>query len=336
VALINLSYAFFAFEKRQHTLLVLLTTLSYVIGRFLTPVQPELIDVWISFDLLVGFTVVLGFPILLGRLKHFEIFFNNLRTIEEQKALNIYSSKMSALGEMAAGMAHEINNPLAIVSGMAFQIGMYIDRNVENKEEKIKESTIRITQTVNRISHIISSLRTFSKESDTVQRENFDIEKMIVNTLNLCNSRLEENKISLSISNHSKSKNLYSNSVAFMQILLSLINNSIYALKDSNNKWIQILIIDSEDPPASPNTTTNIKIKFTDSGPGIPESIQDKIMQPFFTTKPIGQGSGLGLSTAKGLAESLNGTLYLDKKSENTCFVLELPVPQNMDSLPNG
>lgn len=320
IALMNFGFAFFAFGKKQYLTLSSLAVISYILGRFLTANQPDLFDVWVSFDLLVAFTFILGFPIQQARLKHYEIFFNNLQTIEEQKALNIYSSKMSALGEMAAGMAHEINNPLAIVSGMAFQIIMYLEKNIENRDLKIKESALRITQTVNRIAKIISSLRMFSKQANTASKDNIDIDKTINDTLDLCRLHLEEKGITLTLVNQCKTKTIHSNSVSIMQILLNLINNSVDAISPSANKWIQILITDS------PGVTNKIQILISDSGAGIPGEFQDKIMQPFFTTKPVGQGTGLGLSTSKGLAESIGGQLYYDNKSPNTTFILELPI----------
>jgi signal transduction histidine kinase len=72
------------------------------------------------------------------------------------------------------------------------------------------------------------------------------------------------------------------------------------------------------------------RIKFTDSGPGIPPEIVDKLMQPFFTTKGPGKGTGLGLSISKGIIESHDGKFYVDQNSPNTCFVIELPYKQSM------
>ena len=316
VALMTLALSFFLFSKRHYLILSSLTVVSYIFARTITPTGAEFYDVWVSLDLLVAFTFVLGFPILTGRLRHFEIFFNNITTIEEQKSLNIYASKMSALGEMAAGMAHEINNPLAIVSGMAFQITSYIDRDVEDKDKKIKDSALRITQTVNRIAKIISALRVFSRNADTVIKENIYLEKIVSDTLDLCRLHLEEKGIHLSVIDQSTTKNIMANPVAIMQILLNLINNSVDAISELAEKWIQIQIAE---------TSKNIQICIVDSGLGIPTENQDKIMQPFFTTKSVGQGTGLGLSISKGLAESLGGSLYLSKDSEHTSFVLELP-----------
>ena len=92
--------------------------------------------------------------------------------------------------------------------------------------------------------------------------------------------------------------------------------NAYEALEKVNKKIIEIKI---------KSEAKYVKISILDSGPGIPTEIQDKIMEPFFTTKEVGAGSGLGLSTSKGIIEEVNGKFYLDKNNKNTCFVIELP-----------
>lgn len=103
------------------------------------------------------------------------------------------------------------------------------------------------------------------------------------------------------------------------QVLLNLLNNSFYAIQDSSNKWIHI------DAHCDGET---VEIAVTDSGLGIAKDIRDKIMQPFFTTKEIGQGTGLGLSTAQGIIKTHHGRFFYNETSKNTQFVIQLPVVQ--------
>jgi two-component system sensor histidine kinase DctS len=104
--------------------------------------------------------------------------------------------------------------------------------------------------------------------------------------------------------------------VQISQVLLNLINNACDAISSLNEKWILINAIERNNL---------IEISVTNSGPKIPAHIREKLMQPFFTTKEVGMGTGLGLSLSKTIAEAHGGRLYLDLGAENTRFVLELP-----------
>jgi C4-dicarboxylate-specific signal transduction histidine kinase len=101
-----------------------------------------------------------------------------------------------------------------------------------------------------------------------------------------------------------------------VQVLLSLISNSFDAVEHLPEKWVHVEV-------SSLNNVFQISV--TDSGAGIPKAVVEKIMQPFFTTKPIGKGSGLGLSVATGIAQDHHGSLKYDNTSKHTRFVLEIP-----------
>ncbi|HEX4924120.1 MAG TPA: ATP-binding protein, partial [Bdellovibrionales bacterium] len=103
------------------------------------------------------------------------------------------------------------------------------------------------------------------------------------------------------------------------QVLLNLLNNAHDAVAEQTEKWVKLDVRDLGD---------SVELSVTDSGAGIPPEIQEKIMQPFFTTKQIGEGTGLGLSISKGLVDSHHGQLRLDAKSKNTRFVVLLPKTQ--------
>ena len=100
------------------------------------------------------------------------------------------------------------------------------------------------------------------------------------------------------------------------QILINLINNSIDAIKQLPKKWINISLIEKNE---------NLVLTIADSGDGIPISIQDRIFDPFYTTKKIGEGTGLGLSIVKGMLEDHDASITLDNDSINTCFILRFP-----------
>ena len=237
--------------------------------------------------------------------------------LREKEAKILYSSKMAALGEMAAGMSHEINNPLAIISGYAGLIKDQLNKEISpHKIEAIKDKLGKIEQTVERIAKIVRGLRIFSRNSEQDPKVPVLLSQSIDDTLNLCQDRFKKHSIEIKV--------IISNDIEFMgrpsqigQVLLNLLNNSFDAIQSLNQKWIQIRT----------ETENNIlKIMVTDSGDRIPKDVELKIMQPFFTTKDVGKGMGLGLSISKGIIEGHSGKFYLDASSPNTQFIIELPI----------
>ena len=111
-------------------------------------------------------------------------------------------------------------------------------------------------------------------------------------------------------------------SVQMVQILVNLINNSHDAIENLEDRWIRLEAVDYGE---------FIELAVVDSGPGIPFEIQQKVMQPFFTTKEVGKGTGLGLSIARGIAQSHKGTLSIDNNCPNTRIVMTLPKSQESE-----
>lgn len=230
----------------------------------------------------------------------------------------IKTEKFSVLGKMSAGIAHEINNPLAIISGNAALIVTELKKN-EIDFKKIDLLAKKIEKTADRIAKIIKGLKTFSRTSQQDPHQVFSLENCIKETLDLCSERLKNHgiKIDVSIPEHSHRFEVYGTSVQISQVLLNLINNSFDAITNLNEKWIRISLDQNVD---------FYQVKVTDSGLGIPSNVQNNLMQPFFTTKDIGKGTGLGLSISKGILENHKGELIYDKSSINTTFILKLPI----------
>jgi PAS domain S-box-containing protein len=230
----------------------------------------------------------------------------------------IQSNKMASLGEMASGIAHEINNPLAIIKMTTLQM----QKNILPDNTVLKNSIIKIDSTVDRISKIIQGLRIFSRDgrNDPFQIVLFD--KMIDDVLSFCHERLKHHSIKLIKEELNPNLTFEGRQIEISQVLLNLLNNAIDAIDELEftDKWIKITAKKDDD---------YLDIKISDCGPGIPLEIQSKIFQPFFTTKEIGKGTGLGLSLSLTIIKNHSGEINLDTTSPFTCFVLRLPIKQS-------
>ncbi len=232
------------------------------------------------------------------------------------------SAKMSALGEMAGGIAHEINTPLCTIGLMADQIQALIDEDPVNRKV-ISKMTQELCENINRISTIIQGLKTFSRDGSNDRFESVSLQQIIENTLILCQEKLKFNNIQVHMTLLSDHCRIQCQPVQISQVLLNLINNACDVVVTLKEKWIKISVEKQEK---------YIHISITDSGNGISEDTRNKLFQPFFTTKETGHGTGLGLSISKGILDSHSGSLSLDTQCENTRFVIKLPLDANHDA----
>lgn len=225
-----------------------------------------------------------------------------------------HSAKMISLGEMAGGVAHEINTPLAIISLAIEQINSSLENsnpNIETVRQKLK----KIDETVGRIARIVKGLRTFSRDSKSDKWEYSSIKKIILDTIALCSEKFSAHGISLTF-DCGEDYLVHCEPTQVSQVILNLLSNAFDAAQDSKEKWVKISAGEQAD---------SIVVKVVDSGKGIKDEDKEKIMQPFFTTKEVGKGTGLGLSISKGIIESFKGSFFLEDGAKNTCFVVRLP-----------
>ncbi|MGZ3712180.1 MAG: PAS domain-containing protein, partial [Bdellovibrionota bacterium] len=241
------------------------------------------------------------------------------RTIEAQRGKMMAASKMSALGEMASGLAHEINNPLAIIHGNSIVLKELAQKEKTFGTGKIEAIADTIRQTSDRISKITKSLRWFARDAEMDPFEEMTVTALVDETAEFCRERFRTHGISFTIEPIDPSLVLESQPLHISQVILNLLNIAHDAVEHSQKRWIKVLVRDTEE---------RAEIRITDSGHGVPPALADKIFQPFFTTKEIGKGTGLGLSVARGIIESHLGSLTLDVDSANTCFVISIPKKQ--------
>jgi PAS domain S-box-containing protein len=238
--------------------------------------------------------------------------------LNEQKGRMIASAKLSALGEMAAGVAHEINNPLAIIHGKAYQLKERAEAGTIDISWLITAAE-KIETTALRISMIIKSLRSLSRNGEQEAFEEVSFEKIVEETLELCRQRFKCHNVDIRISPFAANLSLECQSVQISQVLLNLLNNAYDAVEKLEERWVSLSVNDDG---------VNLMIMVMDSGHGIPLQIREKMFQPFFTTKDPDRGTGLGLSVSMGIIKAHHGTFRLNPYLENTCFEIILPKVQ--------
>lgn len=235
--------------------------------------------------------------------------------LNQQKVI-FDTSRMMALGEMASSMAHEINNPLTVIYNKTKKlkkIAQINDDNVFRDLDKIESSTERISKIVKALKSI--SYDPYGKEEEDKM---YSADQLISDLLDFSGEKLKNSKIKIEV-NCPENLFIICQYKNVIQSLLNLMSNAIHAVKSADEKWIKIEVT---------NDSGMVNFKFIDSGNGIDPKLVDKIMQPFFTTKDIGEGLGLGLSVAFNVAHKHFGKLYVDLDAQHTTVVFSLPIHQ--------
>jgi len=257
--------------------------------------------------------------------KYFFISLKDLKNIKEkefiiqsQRTQIVEQNKFSFLGEMAAGIAHEINNPLTVI----YSTNLLFEKALTNKSissQKLIELINKSKKQIVKITDIITSLRNLSSGMNTTEQNNFSLTEVIKEAISLAKVR-DRSKTIIFQFYPKKEFSIFGNRGEILQVFINLLNNSIDELEKDTAPWITIKII--EDPNI-------VQIRVTDSGEGISSSHQEKIFLPMFSTKNPGQGTGLGLSLSKAYVEKSNGQLTYLADQKNTCFQLSFPTIAN-------
>ncbi len=240
------------------------------------------------------------------------------KDLREQEAVALYSSKLASIGQMAAGVAHEVNNPLAIIQGSASIISSIIEQEPLDKKN-LKLFSDKIVNTSDRIAQIVRSLRSLSRGGEKDPFAPLSVRGVINSCLDISRQSLKNNDIRLLFADDKKDLTVMGREVQLGQVLLNLLMNAIDASKKLEQKWIQI---------DYGHTDGQVWIEVMDSGTGIPQEIAGKIMEPFFTTKEKDEGTGLGLSISTRIIEEHAGKLSYESDRKNTTFRICFPTPK--------
>lgn len=256
-----------------------------------------------------------------GSIEKILLIARELTSDEVRKADSLRTAQMAAIGELAAGVAHEVNNPITGIINFA---QLLLDDSEKGSLQA--ELLDRIVNEGERIALIIKNLLSFARESEK-DNEPIEMTEVIENSLALIEHQIKKDGITLSKNYSKKPCLIYGNFTQLQQVILNLLSNARFALNErypgaAKEKKIDIscALFIQEDGKAV------IKIIIEDKGTGIPQGILKRLFQPFFTTKAAGQGTGLGLSISYGIIHDHGGNIKVDSKFDQyTKMIIELP-----------
>ena len=256
--------------------------------------------------------------------KNRELLYSYQRLKDTQSQL-VHSERMAALGQMVAGMAHEINNPLAYVTanvhnvlgwlkGLDPTVEPALDETQTSRWRKVAQRLEESLEGLERVKELVLQLRTYSRldESDF---KDIDVPDSVASVLRILQHRLREQQVEL-VEEHLFTEPLSCRPGAFNQVVMNLLTNALDALPEGGRLSLR-----------TERRGQDFWLAVTDNGAGMSEAVKEKIFEPFFTTKPAGQGTGLGLAISRQIVEGHGGLLTLEPSSEgSTTFSFTIPL----------
>lgn len=228
----------------------------------------------------------------------------------------LQAQKLASIGQLAAGVAHEINNPLSAISG---EMQWLIEKSKDKKLLKTLKFMCRITD---RIAGIVNSLLTFSRETSMSEKKYEDISSLIDEILLLIERRLNSLNIKIKKKYAEKLPELVCSKGEIEQVFMNVLLNSADAMAKGGE-----IIIETKK-----NNSNELEIIFKDTGIGIDKNDISKIFDPFFTTKKTGEGTGLGLSVSHGIIKNHDGNIKITSKlNKGTKVIIKFPIKNEIE-----
>lgn len=238
-----------------------------------------------------------------------------LRELEDSRLRQVETARLASIGRMTAEIAHEINNPLMIIMGKTWMARQKIKDAGFVQADEVTSYFEKIENHAGRISKIVKSLRTFSRDGRNDSKTAVAVKEAILDAFTLCHERFQQHGVNLSLTEGSDSLFAFCHPVQITQVLLNLLSNAFDAVEGRPCREVHVSVHSAGG---------FVEVAVTDSGPGVDKDKAEKIFEPFFTTKGPRQGTGLGLSISSEIAMNNGGTLVLE--SLHPCrFVLRLP-----------
>ncbi|MBC7428026.1 MAG: PAS domain-containing sensor histidine kinase [Bacteriovorax sp.] len=219
-----------------------------------------------------------------------------------------FTQKLANLGEMFAGIIHDINNPLMMIEGNVRRIKKRVT------DEEANELLAKIEMSSQKISKIVKGIKVYIRQDGDEDFVKENLGSIIDDALVICENKLKNHMVAVIIDPKVNKIEISCHFTQIFQVFVNLISNSVDAISDLQEKAIEINVTETENI---------VKIRFQDSGAGIPKDYQEKIFNAFFTTKDRGVGSGLGLSLCRKILEAHGGSLTIDNSAAHTTFLIE-------------
>lgn len=231
------------------------------------------------------------------------------------------AEKLASIGQLAAGVAHEINNPLGSIMLYASMLKRKLEKAYEDKQST--EDLKLIIDEANRCKNIVANLLNFARQG-RLKINDIDISELVADTIRLIKINPDYSDISITVNNKSEIENIEGDKDQLKQVMLNLITNACEALELRDNKVISLNLS---------SNTNNLVVDIADTGSGIKEENLGKIFTPFFTTKKMGKGTGLGLAITYGIIKMHKGDIKVKSTvGEGTVFTITLPAKQNISN----
>ncbi|NTV84486.1 MAG: GAF domain-containing protein, partial [Bacteroidales bacterium] len=253
---------------------------------------------------------------------------NELNKKLEELGINqqllLQKSRLESLGELSAGLAHEINQPLSVISLAMENVNYKLDQKAAT-EEYLNKKFNTITQNINKIRELIDHVRIFSRDQGAIMFERVDVNNVISNALSMINSQLRHHRIQITTELEQNLGYTMGNPSRLEQVLLNLFSNARDALeekeKQAGNEGMKMEILISTFIESD-----KIVIKVRDNGSGISPENLNRIFNPFFTTKSVGHGTGLGLPIVYGIIREMKGEI-MAKSDEGHFTEISISLP---------
>jgi two-component system, NtrC family, sensor kinase len=243
------------------------------------------------------------------------------RLDSEKEVMNqqiVETGKLASIGELAAGIAHEINNPVAIMVEEAGWIQDLLSEGIDKEDnfEEFKRALDQIQTQGHRCKGITHKLLSFARKTDS-RVETLQLNEFVTEVVDLLSQKFKYANIELDVKLNPELPTIQASATEIQQVLMNILQNAVYAMEKTGGKITILTGVDDK----------NISIAINDNGPGIPSDNLARIFDPFFTTRPVGKGTGLGLSICYGIINKMGGRIDVESRlDEGTTFTIVLPL----------